>query len=193
MNKINCIAIYGPSGSGKTTLINQIISQSPETFHFSVSHTTRQPRIGEEDGVDYYYVTKEKFLEMINNDEFIEYSEYAGNYYGTSKIMINHIINELKQICILDLDLNGIFSMKKQSYKTLYIMITAPSMKDLEKRLIKRCEKKENIEKRLLAATYDDEIIKSKKEEHIFDETIINKKVDKSLVLLNDFITNNIC
>jgi len=196
MSKIDCIAIYGPSGSGKTTLISQLIAQHPDLFHFSVSHTTRRPRFGEEDGVDYYYISKEEFLQMINDNEFIEYSEFAGNYYGTTKAMIGHIVDELKQICILDLDLNGIFSMKEQGFNTLYIMITAPSMEELEKRLLKRGEKKDSIERRLLVATADDDRINrymnNKINTHLFHKLIINKNVDDSLKTLDDFIMRKI-
>lgn len=96
--------ISGPSGTGKSTLLKRLFEAHPNTFGFSVSHTTRSPRPGEADGVSYNFVTKETFLALVDNGGFIEHAQFAGNYYGTSVKAVQDVA-EKGLICILDIDM----------------------------------------------------------------------------------------
>ena len=101
------IAFCGPSGSGKSTLLNRLILEYPHLFAFSVSHTTRNPRPGEENGKNYHFVDREIMLNKIGRNEFLEYTEFSGNIYGTSKESITDVLQS-GRICALDVDIQGI-------------------------------------------------------------------------------------
>jgi len=96
------LVLCGPSGVGKSTIVARITSAYPEAFGFSVSHTTRRPREGEADGVNYHYVTKDVMEAMIANDEFIEHAVFSGNMYGTSKAAVKSVKDQ-GRMCILDI------------------------------------------------------------------------------------------
>ena len=98
------LIIVGPSGVGKSTLIRMLMAKYPNTFQFSISHTTRRPREGETHGVNYYYVSKEEFQEMVERDEFVEWCHVHGHMYGTSKKQIADM-QDNKMIPILDIDI----------------------------------------------------------------------------------------
>ena len=134
-NKPLIIIITGPSGTGKTTLLKHL---SPEEFYFSVSHTTRSPRKGEINGKDYYFVSKEKFLKMIKNDEFLEWVEVFGTYYGTAKSEIEKAFSQNKHL-VLDIEVIG--ATRIRSYfgnSAVFIFVLPPSIEELKKRLEKR-------------------------------------------------------
>ena len=96
------LVLCGPSGVGKSTIVERIKKAFPDAFALSVSHTTRKPREGEQEGVSYFYTDREKMQEAIDNDEFIETAEFSGNMYGTSKAAVQSVIQRGK-ICILDI------------------------------------------------------------------------------------------
>ncbi|KAI5285712.1 guanylate kinase, partial [Ascosphaera aggregata] len=89
--KFRPVVLSGPSGTGKSTLLKKLFAEFPQTFGFSVSHTTRAPRPGEQDGREYYFTTKESFLDLVKADGFIEYAQFGGNYYGTSKKAVKDV------------------------------------------------------------------------------------------------------
>jgi guanylate kinase len=129
------VIISAPSGSGKSTIINYILSQGVD-LQFSISATSREPRGNEQNGVEYYFLSKEDFHDKIRNGEFLEYEEvYSGLYYGTLKSEINRIFAENKNV-ILDLDVVGGCNVKKH-YRdnSLLIFIQPPSIEELKKRL----------------------------------------------------------
>jgi len=188
MNKIDCLVIYGPSGVGKSTIISKIMEIYSDIFDFTISHTSRLIRMGETDGINYYFVCEEQINDMIKNNEFIEYTKFADNYYGTSKTAIN-IVKNNKKVCILDLDINGIKSMKKiKEYNSLYVYIAPPSIDELKKRLEIRGEKKESIIKRIDQAKNDmnSDIHK------LFDKIIINDNLYLAITELKQYIETNI-
>jgi len=181
MSQIRPIVMTGPSGTGKSTLFNLAMEKHPKKFVLSVSHTTRQPREGEIDGFHYHYVSTEVMEEMIKNDEFLEYAKFGKNYYGTSKRAIKDI-EDSGRICIMDLELQGVRSIKKlEGLKTLpkFILIRAPSLEILEKRLRARgTETEESIQTRLKHAREDD--LAAQNEPHLFDSVIVNDVLDKA-------------
>ncbi len=144
------IVVTGPSGSGKTTLLKHLPS---EDFYFSVSHTTRLPREGEIDGKDYYFINKETFLKMIENDEFLEWVEVFGTYYGTAKSEIEKAFSQNKHL-VLDIEVIGATHIKSYfGNSAIFIFIIAPSIEELERRLRKRgTEDEKKLKERLKRA-----------------------------------------
>ncbi|XP_037817312.1 guanylate kinase-like [Lucilia sericata] len=146
------VVVCGPSGSGKSTLLNRLFAEFPNTFGFSVSHTTRKPRPGEEDGVHYNFVSREEMEKAVANDEFIESATFGGNMYGTSKEAVRKVQNAGK-VCILDIEPQGVEQVKKTNLNPILIYNNPPSVEALEQRLRKRgTETEESLKKRLDAA-----------------------------------------
>uniref|UniRef100_A0A3B3WZH7 Guanylate kinase n=1 Tax=Poecilia mexicana TaxID=48701 RepID=A0A3B3WZH7_9TELE len=169
------VVFSGPSGAGKSTLLKKLIKEHENVFGFSVSHTTRNPRPGEENGRDYHYVTREAMQAAINNGEFIESAEFSGNLYGTSKAAVQ-AVQAKNLICILDIDMQGVKNIKKTDLSPMYISIQPPSMEVLEKRLRDRnTESEESLQKRLHAANVDMEL---SKEPGMFDVVIVNDNLE---------------
>lgn len=169
--------VSAPSGTGKTTICEKILQRLPD-IKMSVSHTTRKPRLGERNGFDYYFIEKETFEEMIKNDEFIEWAEVYGNLYGTSKKVIDELIKTGNDI-LLDIDVQGAKSIKKNYPDSVLIFIIPPSLEELEKRLLKRNEDKEVIKKRLERVSQ--EILQYE----YYDYLVINDYLEKAI---NDIV-----
>lgn len=143
------LIISGPSGCGKSTLLKEVYKDIDD-YYFSISTTTRAPRVGEVNGVDYFFVTKEEFEKDINNGDFLEYAKVHDNYYGTSLKPINRALDESKLV-IFDIDVQGheIVRSKLNSITTS-VFITTPSLEVLETRLNSRnTDSLEIIEKRI--------------------------------------------
>ncbi|CAL8280435.1 unnamed protein product [Lota lota] len=169
------VVLSGPSGAGKSTLLKKLMKEYEGVFGFSVSHTTRQPRPGEENGKDYHYVTMEAMQTAIDNGEFIESAVFSGNIYGTSKAAV-HDVRAKNLICILDIDMQGVRNIKRTDLNPIYVSIQPPSMDILEKRLRDRkTESEDSLQKRLHAARVDMEF---SKEEGIFDVSIVNDNLE---------------
>ncbi|XP_067330150.1 guanylate kinase isoform X1 [Channa argus] len=169
------VVLSGPSGAGKSTLLKKLMKEYDSVFGFSVSHTTRNPRPGEETGKDYHFVTRELMQAGIDNGEFVEYAEFSGNMYGTSKAAVQDV-QAKNLICILDIDMQGVRNIKQTDLSPIYISIQPPSMAILEKRLRDRkTESEESLQKRLRAAKVDMEF---SKEPGVFDVVIVNDNLD---------------
>uniref|UniRef100_A0A3Q3X1N5 Guanylate kinase n=1 Tax=Mola mola TaxID=94237 RepID=A0A3Q3X1N5_MOLML len=169
------VVLSGPSGAGKSTLLKKLMQEYDNVFGFSVSHTTRKPRPGEENGKDYHYVTREAMQAGIDNGEFIENADFSGNMYGTSKAAVQDV-QAKNLICILDIDMQGVRNIKRTELNPIYISIQPPSMEVLEMRLRERkTESEENLQKRLNAAKVDIEL---SKKTGVFDAIIINDKLE---------------
>ena len=132
MRKGKLVVISGASGVGKGTVLSLVMKQR-EDLRFSVSATTRPPRPGEQDGVHYYFVTKEKFEQMIAGEEFLEYDAHAANYYGTPRAQADE--KRLQGHVLLDIEPNGAKQVRESAPDALLIFIMPPSKEELERRL----------------------------------------------------------
>lgn len=146
------VVICGPSGVGKGTLIGRLMKDHPDEFGFSVSHTTRAPRVGEEHGVHYYFCDRAAMEAAIARGEFVETAHVHKNIYGTSVASVKEIASTGKT-CILDIDVQGADSVKKTDLNARFLFIAPPEMGVLEKRLRGRnTETEESLQLRLVGA-----------------------------------------
>uniref|UniRef100_A0A8D3C821 Guanylate kinase n=1 Tax=Scophthalmus maximus TaxID=52904 RepID=A0A8D3C821_SCOMX len=210
MSGLRPVVLSGPSGAGKSTLMKRLMKEHEGVFGFSVSHTTRNPRPGEEDGKGlnilpmllgatllpvadvlsyYHFTTREAMEEGINQGEFIENAEFSGNMYGTSKAAVEDVLAR-NLICILDVDIQGVRRIKETDLNPIYISIQPPSMDILEKRLRDRqTETEESLLKRLEAARID---MEHSKEPGVFDVVIINDDLERAYEELKDILNEEI-
>lgn len=151
-NKGTLIVISGPSGAGKDTICQQLLKEIPNLW-LSISVTTREMRIGEVEGIHYFFKNKDEFEKMITNNEFLEYATVHSNqYYGTPKKEISEKLNNGIDV-ILEIDINGALQIKENFEEAVFIFILPPSMEELKNRLIKRgTESKEKIMERFQTA-----------------------------------------
>lgn len=176
------IALASPSGGGKTTLCKMILAKYQNTC-LSISHTTREVRGGEQNGKDYFFVTRKEFQDLIDQGNFIEWAEVHGNLYGTSKLFIDSQIQQ-KKIIVLDVDVQGVASLKKIYHKDcVSIFIMPPSLEELKQRLLDRgTETKGKIEKRMQAAQ------KEISQASSFDYQIVNVHLEESFLRLREIL-----
>ncbi len=171
MNKGILCVISGPAGVGKGSVCKDYLSRYENTF-LSVSATTRNPRPGEENGINYYFKTKDEFEKMIAADELLEYASFCGNYYGTPKKEVSHFLEEGKDI-ILEIEVQGALKVKEIMPEAVLIFIFPPSFAELEKRLKGRnTETSDVIAKRLERAK--EELVISKQ----YDYVVVNDEIE---------------
>ena len=168
------IIITGPSGVGKGTVVKELLDRNKDIW-LSISATTRNPRIGEKDGENYYFISDERFKDMIDKKDFLEWAQFAGNYYGTPLSTVNEKI-EKGFIVLLEIEVEGAKQIKEKFPEALSIFLLPPSKAELEKRIRNRgTEKEEAIDRRLSRADY--EIASSDK----FDFVLTNHDVDETV------------
>ena len=168
------IIITGPSGVGKGTVVKELLNKDRDIW-LSISATTRNPRTGEKDGENYYFIKDEMFKDMIDKKEFLEWAKFAGNYYGTPLSSVNEKI-EKGFIVLLEIEVEGAKQIKAKFPESLSIFLLPPDKEELEKRIRNRgTEKEEAIIKRLSRANY--EIASSDK----FDFVLINHNVNETV------------
>lgn len=184
MTKGRLFVVSGASGVGKSTVLSKVMA-AREDLRFSVSATTRDPRPGEVDGQSYYFITKEKFEEMISRKEFLEYDAHMGNYYGTPKGQLEEKLQDGS--VILDIEPNGAFNVREESPDAVLIFIAPPSEAELERRLRGRGDtSEEQIRLRLDRARWEME--QSKRYDHI----VINDQVDTCVEEILKIITQSV-
>ena len=131
------IVLSGFSGSGKGTIMKELMKKYSEQYALSISATTRSPRPGETDGVEYFFKTKEQFEKMIADDELIEYAKYVDNYYGTPKAYVEEQLAAGKDV-ILEIEIQGAMKIKEKIPEALLVFVTPPTVQELERRLTGR-------------------------------------------------------
>lgn len=168
------IVISGFSGSGKGTIVREMMEKY-DNYALSISMTTRVPRQGERDGVEYFFVTKETFERTIQEDGLIEYADYCGNYYGTPRAYVEEQLNAGKDV-ILEIEIQGALKVKKRFPECLLLFITPPSAAELKRRLTGRgTESPEVIEQRLSRAYEESEGVEA------YDYIVINDVLESSV------------
>jgi len=168
------IVLSGPSGAGKSTVIAELLGQRPG-LHFSVSFTTRSPRVGEVDGVNYNFIDRETFEQMIANNELLEYAEYVNNYYGTSLKVIREKLEKGIDV-LLDIEVKGAAKVRQSCPDALLIFMIPPSFAELSRRLHSRnTDSEEVIHGRLEKARQEYKEIPN------YDYLVINDKVGNAV------------
>ena len=172
-NQKKLIILTGPSGVGKGTVVKEILGKEKNIW-LSISATTREPRTGEKEGENYYFLKQQKFKEMIEQNLFLEWAQFAGNYYGTPLSSVNKKIKE-GFIVLLEIEVEGAKQIKEKFPNSMSIFLLPPDKEELERRIRNRgTENEEAIKKRLSRANY--EISASNQ----FDFALTNNNVDET-------------
>ncbi|GIN61474.1 guanylate kinase [Robertmurraya siralis] len=169
------IVLSGPSGVGKGTVRKEIFSQEDTAFEYSISMTTRAPRQGEVNGVDYFFKTREEFEALIKQGKLLEYAEFVGNYYGTPVDYVQETLNKGKDV-FLEIEVEGAKQVREKFPDGLFIFLVPPSLSELKKRIVTRgTESEEVINNRMNAAKEEIEMM------HLYDYVVENDKVENAV------------
>lgn len=176
------IVLSGPSGVGKGTVRKALFSQPGNDFQYSVSMTTRQPRPGEVNGKDYFFVSKEEFEQHIREGQMLEYAKYVDNYYGTPLKYINDTLDEGKDV-FLEIEVNGAMQVRSKCPDGAFIFLTPPDLMELRQRLIHRgTDSMEVINKRIHKAFGEIQMMQN------YDYAVVNDQVDNAVIKIKDII-----
>ncbi|KAK3389149.1 P-loop containing nucleoside triphosphate hydrolase protein [Podospora didyma] len=179
------VVISGPSGAGKGTLFNLLFERHPDTFTFSISHTTRKPRQGESHGSHYHFVSRDDFVALKSQGGFVESAEFSGNMYGTSKQTIEEQSAKGK-VVVLDIEMEGVKQIKATGFPARFVFVAPPSEEELERRLRGRgTDDEPSILKRLAQAKVELEYAKTP---GVHDKIIVNKDIETAYKELEDFV-----
>lgn len=183
-NKGILTVVSGFSGAGKGTIMKELLKRHSDTYALSISATTRNPRPGETDGVEYFFRTREEFEQMIAEDALIEYAQYVGNYYGTPKAYVEEQLLAGKNV-ILEIEIQGALKVKEKFPDTLLLFVTPPSAEELKNRLVGRgTETMDVVMSRLNRANEEAEGIEQ------YDYLVINDILEDAVEEVHQIIQN---
>lgn len=165
------IILSGPSGVGKGSIRRRLFMEEELNLVYSISMTTREPRMNEIDGVDYFFVTREEFDQNIKQDNLIEYSEFVGNYYGTPKSYVERLLNEGKNV-LLEIEVNGAQQVVKKMPFAITIFLMPPSLEELERRIRGRRTESEDIVQERLAKAAREMKLQNKYKHVVFNDDL---------------------
>ncbi|KAL8822023.1 MAG: hypothetical protein Q9223_000014 [Gallowayella weberi] len=209
------IVIFGPSGAGKSTILKRLFAAHPSKFGFSVSRelspplsspshtqdikisnngwgsekidTTRTPRSGERDGIEYNFTTQESFLKLVDEGGFIEHAQFGGNHYGTSVKAVKDVAEEGK-ICVLDIEMEGVKQVKRTDLHARFLFLAPPSIEVLEQRLRGRgTEDEDSLKKRLDQAAKE---MAFSQEKGVHDKIVVNDDVEKAFKEVEEWVVD---
>lgn len=178
------IVVSGFSGAGKGTLMKELLKKYPDDYALSISATSRKPREGEQEGVEYFFKTREEFEKMIEGEELVEYAQYVGNYYGTPKAYVEEQLEAGKDV-ILEIEIQGALEIKEKFPQTVLMFVTPPSAEELKNRLVGRgTEDMDTIERRLSRAVEEAEGIEA------YDYLVVNDILELCVEEMHQIISN---
>ncbi len=176
------IVLSGPSGVGKGTVRKEVFSQPDTAFEYSISMTTRAPREGEVDGVDYFFKSREEFEQLIKEEKLLEYAEFVGNYYGTPVDYVRQTLDSGKDV-FLEIEVQGARQVRKKFPDGLFIFLVPPSLSELKNRIVTRgTETEDVINNRMNAAREELEMM------HLYDYVVENDQVDRAVERINAIV-----
>jgi len=176
------VVLSGPSGVGKGTVRRALFQMPNHDLVYSVSMTTRTPRPGEVDGVDYYFVSKETFLERIKQNKFLEWAEFVGNYYGTPRDKVEEQLDQGKEV-VLEIEVEGALQVRKQMKDAVFIFLVPPGKQALYERLkLRGTDTLEMIERRMKKA--ESEFLLAHKYDYIVVNDEVNNAADRIMAII---------
>lgn len=182
-NKGVIVVISGFSGAGKGTIVGRLMEKYNDKYSLSISATTRNPRPGEEHGKHYFFISKEEFENMIENEQLVEYAQYVGNYYGTPKEYVETKLNAGQNV-ILEIEIQGALKIKKKFPDTKLLFVTAPSAEILKERLVGRGTETLDVVNARLSRAYEESLGVEE-----YDYLVVNDVLDEAVDLINNIIT----
>lgn len=186
MAKGKTFIISGPSGVGKSTVLKELF-RGRDDLYFSISATTREPREGEVNGVHYHFIDVDRFQKLIDEDAFLEYAEYVGNFYGTPKKFVDEAMEQGKDV-VLDIEVQGALQVHTKRPDTIRIFIAPPSWEELERRLVGRgTDSRDKINKRLVRAKVEFQTANT------YDYFVINDTVEQAVCEINAIMLAEHC
>jgi guanylate kinase len=181
------IVLSGPSGVGKGTVRKEIFSHPDTAFEYSISMTTRASRIGEVDGVDYFFKSREEFEKLIEQDKLLEYAEFVGNYYGTPVDYVRETLNSGKDV-FLEIEVKGARQVREKFPDGLFIFLMPPSLTELKNRIVTRgTETEEIIHNRMLSAREEIEMMS------LYDYVVENDQVERACNRIKSIVVAEHC
>lgn len=182
-NKGVIVVISGFSGAGKGTIVGRLMEKYNDKYSLSISATTRNPRPGEEHGKHYFFISKEEFENMIENEQLVEYAQYVGNYYGTPKEYVETKLNAGQNV-ILEIEIQGALKIKKKFSDTKLLFVTAPSAEILKERLVGRGTETLDVVNARLSRAYEESLGVEE-----YDYLVVNDVLDEAVDLIDNIIT----
>lgn len=181
-NRGMLIVLSGPSGVGKGTVRQAMLEDEFRDFHYSVSMTTRKPRPGEQDGVDYYFVSKEEFEQEIANDGMLEYAQYVDNYYGTPMKYVNQTLDSGRDV-LLEIEVQGAMQVRDKCPDGVFIFLTPPDLLELRNRIQKRgTDDQATIDKRMQKAADEIKMMEN------YDYAVVNDEIPNAVQRIEKII-----